>query len=277
MKRSYIAIILISILIFSLSMLYVSLNYSEQRDYRQYMRNFIQDLSLYAKGTKPNFIIIPQNGHELLTLRSEKNGTPSAEYLNAIDGVGREDLFYGYNNDNMATPETVRNDIISYLNIAENNDIEVLVTDYCSTQSLIDNSYIQNNARDYISFAADHRDLDNIPEYPPNPYNLNNFNITVLKNAKNFLYLINPNSFSDKDIFLNALKQTNYDTFIIDLFYNDIELTTTEIESLKIKANGGSRLVISYLSIGEAEDYRYYWQQNWKITPPSWLGDENPN
>ena len=35
--------------------------------------------------------------------------------------------------------------------------------------------------------------------------------------------------------------------------------------------------MIAYLSIGEAEDYRYYWQPEWKENPPAWLLDENPN
>jgi cysteinyl-tRNA synthetase, unknown class len=44
---------------------------------------------------------------------------------------------------------------------------------------------------------------------------------------------------------------------------------------LKQKANGGSRLVIAYMSIGEAEDYRYYWQSAWKANNPEWLAAEN--
>jgi len=31
------------------------------------------------------------------------------------------------------------------------------------------------------------------------------------------------------------------------------------------------------MSIGEAEDYRYYWKAEWKTNPPSWLAEENPN
>ncbi len=43
------------------------------------------------------------------------------------------------------------------------------------------------------------------------------------------------------------------------------------------KKNGGSRLVVAYLSIGEAESYRYYWQNNWKIGEPNWIKAENPD
>ena len=49
-----------------------------------------------------------------------------------------------------------------------------------------------------------------------------------------------------------------------------------EVERLKHKANGGKRLVICYMSIGEAEDYRYYWQSEWKRDKPAWLARENP-
>ena len=49
-----------------------------------------------------------------------------------------------------------------------------------------------------------------------------------------------------------------------------------KINTLKTKNNGGKRLVISYMSIGEAEDYRYYWKSGWDINPPVWLADENP-
>ncbi|WGS64184.1 MJ1477/TM1410 family putative glycoside hydrolase [Marinitoga aeolica] len=33
---------------------------------------------------------------------------------------------------------------------------------------------------------------------------------------------------------------------------------------------------LAYLSIGEAEDYRYYWKDSWNENPPSWLDGENP-
>ena len=54
-------------------------------------------------------------------------------------------------------------------------------------------------------------------------------------------------------------------------------LTMDDFASLKIKSNGGNRLVIAYTSIGEAEDYRYYWQDKWESSRPSWLEEENPN
>jgi cysteinyl-tRNA synthetase len=36
-------------------------------------------------------------------------------------------------------------------------------------------------------------------------------------------------------------------------------------------------MVISYMSIGEAESYRYYWDDDWRLGNPEWLVRENPN
>ena len=44
----------------------------------------------------------------------------------------------------------------------------------------------------------------------------------------------------------------------MDLFRLEKTYTAAEILELKTKHNGGKRLVICYMSIGEAEDYRYY-------------------
>ena len=45
-------------------------------------------------------------------------------------------------------------------------------------------------------------------------------------------------------------------------------------EIQKIKDAG--IIPIAYLSIGEAEDYRFYWKEEWNTNPPDWLGKENP-
>jgi cysteinyl-tRNA synthetase len=39
----------------------------------------------------------------------------------------------------------------------------------------------------------------------------------------------------------------------------------------------GGKKVLAYISIGEAEDYRFYWNPAWNSNPPDWLGPENPD
>lgn len=247
------------------------------RDYRQDMRDFVQAISAYAKSAVPGFIVIPQNGEGILTEDGLPDGTPNAEYLDAIDGQGREDVFYGYDADNEPTPAAERNRILGFLDLAESNGVEALVTDYCATHSRMDDSYASNEARGYISFAADHRELDDIPAYPAAPHNVNAQNVPNLAAASNFLYVLNSEPFGSRQDFLDALAATNFDVFIIDLFFDETALTAQELDSLRTKANGGQRLLICYMSIGEAEDYRFYWQPGWSPGNPAWLEIENPD
>ncbi|MCD4732322.1 MAG: endo alpha-1,4 polygalactosaminidase [Bacteroidales bacterium] len=246
--------------------------------YKQEMREFVIGISQYSKSINSNFLIIPQNGIELVTNNGEDDGNPQVAYLNAIDGNGQEDLFFGYDNDDQATPSNENSYLKIFLDISKDAGKQILVTDYCSTHSKMDNSYIQNNGKAYVSFAADHRELDNIPGYPSPIYGENNDNINSLSEIKNFLYLINPENYTAKADFISEVTATNYDLLIMDLFFhNETEFTTSEINQLKNKSNGGTRLIIAYMSIGEAEDYRYYWQTSWNSNKPAWMDAENPD
>lgn len=250
---------------------------SSNIDYRQEMRDFVRKISQNAKQADSDFIIIPQNGQEIVTDDGEPDGSPEVDYLAAIDGTGREDLFYGYDTDNEPTPEEDRDYLIAFCDVFEQNGVEVLTTDYCSSHDRMDNSYALNQAKGYISFAAPERELNAIPDYPAQPFNVNDNDIASLSDARNFLYLLNAENFATRQDFLNAVSATDYDVIIMDCFFDDQAFAASEIEQLKTKHNGGKRLVISYLSIGEAEDYRYYWQSEWNTDPPGWLEEENPD
>ncbi len=246
--------------------------------YRQKMRQFIIDLSHYSKSIKPEFKIIPQNGIQLCTVDGEITSVPSQNYLNSIDGISQEGLFYGYENDDLATPQSISTYFKSYLNVSKNQGKTILITDYCTTASNISNSYFENNQSGYVSFSADQRFLTSIPTLPNPIFHQNNTVVNSLSNVKNFILLLNFENFSSKADFINAITATNYDLVVLDLYFrNSSEFTVTDINQIRNKANGGKRLVFSYVSIGEAEDYRYYWQPSWNATPPIWLDAENPN
>jgi cysteinyl-tRNA synthetase len=246
-------------------------------DVRDEMREFVIGISEYAKACEPSFAVIPQNGIELVSVDGESDGPLHSGYLEAIDGHGQEDLFYGYDRDDRATKEADNTYLRAFLDRSLEEGNVILVTDYCSTHSNMDDSYAKNHAAGYVSFAASSRELDRIPAYPATVYNENDEEVTDLPQVRNFLYLINPGEFPTREAFIQALTATNYDLLIMDLFFADtIPFLPAEIASLKNKANGGKRLVVAYMSIGEAEDYRYYWEEDWDKNAPSWLDDENP-
>jgi len=245
-------------------------------DFRQEMREFVQELSAYAKDINPDFLIVPQNGQEILTTNSQPDGPVATDYMNAIDAVGREDMFYGYTGDDIATPAADCDYLISLCDVAKNNGKLVLATDYCYTHSKMADSYTKNDFHEYSGFAADRRELDNIPAYPATVHNVHDGDVTTASQVKNHIFYVNPVT-TTKQEFLDGLKATNYDALIIDLFFEEEVLTLADITSLKTKANGGSRLVICYMSIGEAENYRYYWNALDKTLVcqenPDWKGN----
>ncbi len=92
------------------------------------------------------------------------------------------------------------------------------------------------------------------------------------------LFLLNPGRFADRRALVTAIAATNYDVVVLDAWFDvDQPLSRSDVESLKSKPGGKKRIVLAYLSIGEAEDYRNDWDPSWDEHPPAWLGDENPD
>ena len=50
----------------------------------------------------------------------------------------------------------------------------------------------------------------------------------------------------------------------------------SDIDEIRAGGPGGPKVVLAYLSVGEAENYRSYWQKAWNAHPPEWMGPENP-
>lgn len=266
------------VLLSTLLVLSVTYQADAKPDYRNHMRQFIIGMSKYAKKKEPSFVIIPQNGQELITTYGSTEDYEKIQYtyLNAIDGHGRENLFYGYPEENMRTPEKEKQWMIAPLKLARANEKTILVTDYTKYPSDQKKSYIKNDTARFISYAAPYRQLDYIPKAPP--HNAGKHSVTSLSEAKNFLYLLDSSHYATRELFLKALANTDYDIILIDAFYNDgTRFTPKDIKELKKKKNGAPRLVIAYMSIGEAETYRYYWKESWYAKKPTWLDKENPH
>ena len=246
-------------------------------DYRQEMREFVLGLSAFAKKVRPGFAVIPQNGHDLVLSGTTPTRRPAADYLDAVDGIAQESLFYGYPGVDLATPSAVTEYTLSLLQVARARGLPVLVIDYCAAPAKVDDAYRRNAELGFVGFAADHRALDDVPAYPLQPFSANDSDVHNVAGARNFLYLINPGPFATRTSFLDAVRATRHDLIVVDLFYGRTRLTRAEVASLKVKPSGAKRVVLAYMSIGEAEDYRYYWRLEWAAAPPSWLAEQNPD
>ena len=93
-----------------------------------------------------------------------------------------------------------------------------------------------------------------------------------LSQVNDFLYQL-------QDIDLTAIGNTAYDLVIIDYSSDGSkagEFSHEQLSALK-NSTGGPKIVLAYMSIGEAEDYRSYWQSEWDERRPPWLAEENPD
>lgn len=83
-----------------------------------------------------------------------------------------------------------------------------------------------------------------------------------------------------QDLDIAEAAASPFDVLVIDYARDgggDSAWKPAEVARLKARDGGPPRLVYAYLSIGEAESYRFYWQKGWKNDPPAWLLSENPD
>jgi len=75
----------------------------------------------------------------------------------------------------------------------------------------------------------------------------------------------------DEQATIDELDATEYDMLVVEPGFNFTEDqydVNYLVSSLKHKASGDERIVLAYIDIGQAEDYRTYWQNDW-VAPTS--------
>ncbi len=226
------------------------------------MQDFIRNISSYARSIDSDFIIIPQNGIELAHVDVNAENELDTYFLSSIDGFGIEELFY----NGGAVEDDGR--LASVRKVKQSK--QILVADYTDTELGYQDALSKNANEGFLSFPRRENNYDYL-YIPSEIQNENSDDIQSLSQAKNYLYLISTGNYSDKSSFLGAIASSNFDVVIIDLFFGDDAFTSTEIQALKTKANGGKRLVVAYMSIGSAEKYRYYWKKHWARQHPVWI------
>ncbi|WP_297507000.1 MJ1477/TM1410 family putative glycoside hydrolase [Thermococcus sp.] len=72
-----------------------------------------------------------------------------------------------------------------------------------------------------------------------------------------------------------VIAESGFDLVVIDYSRDGSDETAYTREEIE-KLRKAGVIPVAYLSIGEAEDYRFYWNESWAKNPPEWLGPENP-
>jgi len=251
--------------------------------YAGWMQEFVFDIANYARETNENFIIIPQNGVELVYNETDKDLRFRELYMDAIDGIGMEELFY--DGGEILTGKKDTKEKLNILNDIKGDEKyrgkKILVSDYVGSDDYISSAIELNTSKGFIAYPRrnDNYDYKDISKVVTDKTTFNDDSVTVLSEAKNYLYLISPENFNNKEALVDAIADTYYDLILIDLFFVKENRATEvinreDMDKLNKKPNGARRLVICYVNIGSAETFRYYWKAGWEKGNPSWIKKE---
>jgi len=99
------------------------------------------------------------------------------------------------------------------------------------------------------------------------------FSVCLFAVGGELFYCLQPQG--ERKIFPRKTASLGRTHIVIDeSFDGSAEERWTREELRQFKSKGA--VLLCYFSIGEAEDYRGYWQRGWKKDPPSFLLSENP-
>ena len=247
----------------------------EQVAYRQEMARLIGKIKEYGVARQGgDFFVIANGGAGLLEPCELLPEEDYRQLLKRLDGVMTESVNYGWDMEmDKPTPAEDQEEYHQLLRNGLAAGVVPMVLDYCREPDHVQTSYREDRYNGYLGWVSARRELDRLPREIPERDN--DFSCHRLQEARNYLVLLNPEAFPSREAYLQGLAASNYDLLIIDAYYGDEPLTRQEVARLQKKPMGGRRLVAAYMSVGEAEDYRPYWQASWKDDPPGWLWKQN--
>ena len=259
------------------TLLLTALNFVAQgQDYAGEMKAFVAAIAVHARAANTNFGIFPQNASAL--------GADSA-YVDVCTGIGQEDVHYGYVRDAVATDAAIVAGLETNLDRFTARGKLVLLLEYPfkqknktpkydkKTMFRVNDLYARSQAKGYVPYAAVRQlnTLNVVPEHVPTA----NATPKAWGDITEWAVQLQPAKKQSRAQYLAALGASGYDMVVMDYSFDGSaagEYTPEEIAALKAQLNGK---VVSYLSIGEAEDYRWYWQPTWRPGNPAWLDLEN--
>ena len=111
------------------------------------MVDFILDFTEYARKKHPGFGVFPQNAEEL--------GILFPDFMDAMTGIGVEDLYYGYPRDHEPSPSDWTAEREAILDQWVSDGKLVLTIDYTARPEQIADAYFRSHAHGYIPYVTD--------------------------------------------------------------------------------------------------------------------------
>ena len=100
--------------------------------------------------------------------------------------------------------------------------------------------------------------------------------VSPIDSVQSWLYLIDVNLDPDT---LDQIADSDYDMVVIDFIRSESNNEDYPMREVIEQLHRGPhpKLVLAYIDIGEAEDYRTYWQSGWGLGNPEWIISSDPD
>lgn len=247
-------------------------------DFREQMRAFVQSISAFARSVNPRFVVIAKDGMGLVGKPDPADDTivfPATAYMRALDGV----IETGLLDETVTTPEGKPDPELAAavkrrgdnLATAQNAGLKVFALEFATEPKAVDAHYAAMTNKGLTPFVPEGPELATIPRHPASAYKASAKPIATAAEVGNFLYIANAQGLGDTGAFLQALRATNHDILVIDVFQGGKPLTRDDIGWLKYKRLGAPRLVLAQVNISSAASFDYFWQPDWTKGSPPYL------
>jgi cysteinyl-tRNA synthetase len=97
-----------------------------------------------------------------------------------------------------------------------------------------------------------------------------------IESVQKWLYLIDVNLEPDT---VDQIVDSDYDMVVIDFIRSEVNNEDYPMRDVIEQFHNASlhKLVLAYIDIGEAEEYRTYWQPGWTLGDPEWIITSDPD
>lgn len=97
-----------------------------------------------------------------------------------------------------------------------------------------------------------------------------------LENVEHWLYWIDVNVSEDG---VQQIVESDYDMVVLDFIPSEENSTDYPMADVIAQLHEADhpKLVIAYIDVGQAEEYRTYWQDDWQIGDPDWIVTVDPD
>ncbi len=251
-------------------------------DPREAMRQFVQDISRFARRYDKNFLLVAQNPLGLIVKADVEDLNavhPARAFIQAIDGILQEGVWYGIPEIGEPTTKARREKALERLDTAHRTAaLPIMILDYVKDNRQLNEVFREATKRGFMAYPSRAKGLamNDLPRVPRRPYRETALSVLSLTDARNFVMIRDSSRFGRQDEFALAMHGTNHDAVVVDVFHGSTPLTKQAVETLKYKKNGARRLVLAHLNLGAAESYRYYWNPDWKEGSPAWIREPIP-